>query len=496
MNQEQTPEQLAAMTDAMSSKFAAASAKPPEAPVCYGRIISVRGPVVDVRFEKTEDMPSTYDVLIGQAFDKRKIVIEVAEHLSKNDVRCISLSDTISLQLNTKVVNTRKAISIRTGDELFGRIINVFGDPIDNLGEFSGVDFRVTRRPPRPELFNIKSKFSLKPEVLETGIKFMDILYPLCKGGKTGILGGAGCGKSVVILELINNIVKKYDGACVFVGIGERIREGNDLFYELKENNLLHRVKLVFGQMNEPPGARFECVNTGITLAEELAEQNKDVLLFMDNVFRFIQGGMEIAALLGRVPGESGYQPTLQSEVNAVQERIRSIPGRGSITSLQAVYVPADDMTDPSVVSIFSCLDGALALSRDLAQRGFYPAIDALRSSCTNLDARIVGQRQYDLSQKMLALFSKHNSLKRIVQVVGVEELPKLDQLDYKRAEKLINFMTQPFTVGEAFTGKKGEFVKTSEALDDVEAIISGVYDKLGAKDFYLIGRAPQKKMN
>jgi len=465
-----------------------------EAP-CYGRIISVRGPVVDVRFEKTEDMPGTYDILIGQAFDKRKIVIEVAEHLSKNDVRCISLSDTLNLQLNTKVLNTRQSVSIRTGDELFGRIINVFGDPVDNMAEFTGTNFRVTRRPPRPELFNIKSKFSLKPEVLETGIKFMDLLYPLCKGGKTGILGGAGCGKSVVILELINNIVKKYDGACVFVGIGERIREGNDLFHELKENNLLHRVKLVFGQMNEPPGARFECVNTGITLAEELAEQNKDVLLFMDNVFRFIQGGMEIAALLGRVPGESGYQPTLQSEVNYVQERIRSIPGRGSITSLQAVYVPADDMTDPSVVSIFSCLDGALSLSRDLAQRGFYPAIDALRSSCTNLDARIVGQRQYDLSQKMLALFAKHNALKRIVQVVGVEELQKEDQMDYKRAEKLINFMTQPFTVGEAFTGKKGEFVKTSEALDDCEAIISGVYDKLTPKDFYLIGRAPQRKM-
>ncbi len=472
------------------------TADPAAAPSCYGRIIAVRGPVVDVRFDKTEDMPGTYDILLGQTFDKRKIVIEVAEHLSKNDVRCIALSDTLNLQLNTKVLNTRKSVSIRTGDELFGRIINVFGDPIDNMPEFSGGNFRVTRRPPRPDIFNIKSKFGLKPEVLETGIKYMDLLYPLCKGGKTGILGGAGCGKSVVILELINNVVKKYDGACVFVGIGERIREGNDLFHELKENHLLHRVKLVFGQMNEPPGARFECVNTGITLAEELAEQNKDVLLFMDNVFRFIQGGMEIAALLGRVPGESGYQPTLQSEVNYVQERIRSIPGRGSITSLQAVYVPADDMTDPSVVAIFSSLDGALTLSRDLAQRGFYPAIDPLRSSCTNLDARIVGARQYKLSLKMLALFAKHNALKRIVQVVGVEELQREDQLDFKRAEKLINFMTQPFTVSESFTGKKGEFVKTSDAIDDCEAIISGVYDKLDPKDFYLIGRAPQKKID
>ncbi|MDD5226546.1 MAG: F0F1 ATP synthase subunit beta [Candidatus Omnitrophica bacterium] len=460
----------------------------------YGRVISVRGPVADVRFEQVKDLPALYDVLIGQSFNKRKVVLEVAEHLSKNDVRCIALSETLNLQLNSKILNTRKPVSIRTGDELYGRIINVFGDPVDNMAPFTGTEFKVTRRPARLEQYNLKSKFSTKPEFLETGIKFLDILFPLCKGSKMGILGGAGCGKSVVILELINNIVKKHDGVCVFTGIGERIREGNDLFYDLRDNNLLPKIKLVFGQMNEPPGARYECVNTGIRLAEDLAEQNKDVILFMDNVFRFIQGGQEISTLLGRVPGESGYQPTLQSEVNTVEERIRSIPGYGSITSLQAVYVPADDMTDPSVVAIFSCLDGALALSRDLAQRGYYPAIDPLRSSCSNLDPRIVGQRPYNISQKLLALFAKHASLKRIVQVVGVEELPKDDQTDYKRAEKLLNFMTQPFTVGEAFTGKKGEFVSVGDGVDDCEAIISGVYDKLPASDFYLIGRAPKKK--
>ncbi len=460
----------------------------------YGRIIAVRGPVADVRFEQVKDLPALYDVLIGQSFNKNKVVLEVAEHLSQNDVRCIALSETLNLQLNSKVLNTRKPVSIRTGDELFGRIINVFGDPVDNMANFTGTEFKVTRRPARLEQYNLKSKFSTKPEFLETGIKYLDILFPLCKGSKMGILGGAGCGKSVVILELINNIVKKHDGVCVFTGIGERIREGNDLFYDLRDNNLLAKIKLVFGQMNEPPGARYECVNTGIRLAEDLAEQNKDVILFMDNVFRFIQGGQEISTLLGRVPGESGYQPTLQSEVNTVEERIRSIPGYGSITSLQAVYVPADDMTDPSVVAIFSCLDGALALSRDLAQRGYYPAIDPLRSSCSNLDPRIVGQRPYNISQKLLSLFAKHASLKRIVQVVGVEELPKEDQIDYKRAEKLLNFMTQPFTVGEAFTGKKGAFVPVSDGVDDCEAIISGVYDKLPASDFYLIGRAPKKK--
>jgi len=459
-----------------------------------GRIIGVRGPVIDVTFDKIGDLPALFDVLIGQTFDKRKVVMEVAEHLSKNDVRCISLSETLNLQLNSKVVNTMKPVTIRTGDELFGRIINVFGDPIDQLGAFTGKDFKVIRRPPREEQFNMKSKFDVKPEFLETGIKYIDLLFPLCKGSKMGILGGAGCGKSVVILELINNIVKKHSGVCIFTGIGERIREGYDLFAELKENNLLAKVKLVFGQMNEPPGARYECVNTGITLAEDMAEQNKDVLLFMDNVFRFIQGGQEISALLGRVPGESGYQPTLQSEVNSVQERIRSIPGRGSITSLQAVYVPSDDMTDPAVVAIFSCLDGALSLSRDLAQKGFYPAIDPLKSGCANLNPRIVGQKAYNLSQKMLALFAKYNSLKRIVQVVGVEELPKEDQIDFRRAEKLLNFMTQPFTVGEAFTGRKGEFVAVTDAVDDCEAIVSGVFDKLPASDFYLIGRTPKKK--
>jgi len=457
----------------------------------FGTVIGVRGPVVDIRFEDMRNIPALYVVLEGKTIDKRKVVLQVAEHLGGKDVRCISLTSTLNLQLNSKVFNTRKPVSIRVGDELFGRIISVFGDPIDNLPAFTSDNFRMIRRPPRPEIFDVKDKRGVATEVLETGMKYIDLLFPLVKGSKTGVLGGAGCGKSVVILELINNIVKKHSGACVFVGIGERIREGNDLFNELRQANLLGKVKLVFGQMNEPPGARYECVNTGITLAEELAENNKDVLLFMDNIFRFVQGGQEISTLLGRVPGESGYQPTLASEVNSAEERIRSIPGGGSITSFQAVYVPADDMTDPSVVAIFSCLDASMSLSRDLAQRGFFPAIDALKSSSSNLNPRIVGERHYQFSQKMMALFAKHSALRRIVQVVGLEELPKEDQRDYKRAEKLINFMTQPFHVAEAFTGKKGEYVPIKDALDDVEKIISGYYDKLPASDFYLIGRAP-----
>lgn len=456
-----------------------------------GRIFGVRGPVVDVRFDKVEDIPALYDVVETINFEGRRVVLQVAEHKGNKDVRCISLSDTLFVQLNQEAVNTRKPVQIQTGDELFGRIINVFGQPIDQMGPLAVSPRRVIRRPARQDPFNLKSKFGEKPQVLDCGIKFIDALFPVVKGSKTGILGGAGCGKSVVILEMINNIVKFHDGCCVFTGIGERIREGNDLFNELKEANLLDKVKLVFGQMNEPPGARFECVNTGITLAETLAEENKDVLLFMDNVFRFVQGGQEIATLLGRVPGESGYQPTLASEVNGVEERIRSIPGGASVSSFQAVYVPADDMTDPAVVAIFSCLDSVLALSRDLAQKGLFPAIDPLLSSCSNLDPRIVGQKHYDVAQKMIMIFSKYKSLQRIVQVVGLEEIPKEDQVDYKRGEKLVNFMTQPFQTAEAFTGKKGMFIPTEDTISDCEKILNGHYDNAKSDEFYMINRAP-----
>lgn len=459
--------------------------------LAVGKVIAVRGPVVDIRFQRVDDIPALYQIVETKNFVGRRVVLEVAEHLGGLDVRCVSLSDTLNLQLNVEAVNTRKPVNIRVGDDLFGRIINVFGEPIDQLGPLSSTEFKITRRPPREDSFNLKSRYGEKAQVLPTGIKYIDMLFPMVKGSKTGILGGAGCGKSVVILELINNIVKAHDGVCVFVGIGERIREGHDLFHELRDNNLLPKVKLVFGQMNEPPGARFECVNTGITLAEDLAEKNKDVLLFMDNIFRFVQGGQEISTLLGRVPGESGYQPTLSSEVNYVEERIRSIPGGGSITSYQAVYVPADDMTDPAVVAIFSCLDTVMALSRDLAQKGFYPAIDPLLSSSSNLDPRVVGQKHYDLSQRMITLFAKFKSLQRIVQVVGLEEIPKEDQIDYKRGEKLLNFMTQPFTVAEAFTGKKGMFIPTEDSIDDCLKIIEGYYDQLKASEFYLINRAP-----
>jgi len=455
-----------------------------------GRIISVQGPVVDVKFDGADMlMPSLYDVLKAEAFDGRVVLLEVAEHLEGQVVRCISLSSTLNLQKNSRAYITGGPVEIPVGDELYGRIVNLYGKPLDNKPEVVTKEKWKIRRPPLEPNWNLTSKLTERPAVLETGIKVIDLLFPLVKGSKTGILGGAGCGKTVIILEIMNNIVVKHSGACVFAGIGERIREGHELFFELKDHGLLKNVMMVFGQMNEPPGARYEVVNTGITMAEYIQSKNKDVLLFMDNIFRFVQGGQEVSILLGRVPSETGYQPTLASEVGTVQERIRSVKGRGSVTALQAVYVPADDMTDPAVVAIFSYLDSIIKLSRDLAQKGFFPAIDPVTSSSSNLDPNIVGQRHFDISQQVVTLLNKYGSLHKIVQVIGEEELSKQDRIDYGRASKLLNFMTQPFIVSEVFTGMKGEYVTIDETLDSCDKIISGDVDKRKPKEFYMIGK-------
>ena len=457
-----------------------------------GKIICVQGPIADCWFDNPEDMPALYDVIKAYTVDGKEVILQTAEHLSKNVVRTVALMDTLNLQLNATVFNTNKSITIPMGDGCFGRVMDATGRPLDNAGEFD-CPGRVPIRTLKKSIgFNLEDKKGEKFEVLETGIKYFDLLFPLVKGSKTGILGGAGCGKTVVILELINNIVKRHGGACVFSGIGERIREGNELYFELKESNLLQNVMLAFGQMDQPPGARAEVVNAGLCLAEYLQAKNKDVLLFMDNVYRYIQGGQEISTLLGRVPAETGYQPTLASEISAVQERIRSVEGGGSITAFQAVYVPADDFTDPAVVAIFSYLDGMIVLSRDLVQRGMYPAIDPLQSACTNLDRAIVGKRHYDVSQQVIQYFNKHNGLKRIVAVIGVEELNKEDQKVFTRAEKLYNFMTQPFHVSEVFTGKKGEYVTIEENIEGCAQILNGDFDKLRKEDFYMIGKVPR----
>lgn len=454
-----------------------------------GRIISVQGPVVDVWFD--DNMPALYDVVEAFTVEGKKVILQTAEHLSGNIVRTIALMDTLNLQLNSTCYNTFKSITIPMGDGCFGRVMDAVGRPLDNKGDYDCLVRVPIRTLQKPIGFNLANKKGEKPEILETGIKYFDLLFPLVKGSKTGVLGGAGCGKTVVILELINNIVKAHGGACVFAGIGERIREGNELYHELKDANLLKNVMLAYGQMDQPPGARAEIVNVGLCLAEYLQAKNKDVLLFMDNVYRYIQGGQEISTLLGRVPAETGYQPTLASEVSAVQERIRSVEGGGSITAFQAVYVPADDMTDPAVVAIFSYLDGCIVLSRDLVQRGMYPAIDPLQSSCTNLDPDVVGMRHYQIAQNVLQHFNKHEALKRIVAVIGVEELSKEDQKIFTRADKLYNFMTQPFHVSEVFTGKKGEYVSIEENVNGCDRILNGEFDHLKKEDFYMIGRVP-----
>src|SRR3989338_3052749 len=449
-----------------------------------GRITAVQGPVVNVNFDNPKDIPGLYDVVEAYTFDKRRVVLQCAEHMSIKVVKCVALGDTLNLQLNAPCWNTFQPITIPIGDECFGRVMDATGKPLDGGGPIKTSATIPIRKFSKPVPFDLKRKKGEKPQVLGTGLKYIDLLFPLVKGSKTGILGGAGCGKTVVILELINNIVKAHSGACVFTGIGERIREGNEFYHEMKEHNLLPKVMLAFGQMDQPPGARAEVVNTGITLAEYIQSKNKDVLLFMDNIFRFIQGGQEVSTLLGRVPAETGYQPTLASEVSGVQERIRSIEGGGSITALQAVYVPADDMTDPAVVAIFSYLDGCIVLSRDLVQKGMYPAIDPLLSSSGNLDTSVVGRRHYDIAQKVTQHFNKYNGLKRIVAVIGVEELNKDDRLIYSRAQKLLNFMTQQFTVSEVFTGKKGEYVHIIETVEGCVKILNGDYDKVKPEAF------------
>ena len=457
-----------------------------------GRIVSVQGPVVDCWFDHDEDVPALYDVVEVTTVDGKMVVLQTSEHLTGNLVRTVALMDTLNLQLNSTCYNTYKPITIPMGDGNFGRVMDATGRPLDNKGEFDCPGRVPIRYLMKPVGFNLANKKGERAELLETGIKYFDLLFPLVKGSKTGILGGAGCGKTVVILELINNIVKAHGGACVFAGIGERIREGNELYYELKEANLLKNVMLAYGQMDQPPGARAEIVNVGLCLAEYLQAKNKDVLLFMDNVYRYIQGGQEISTLLGRVPAETGYQPTLASEVSAVQERIRAVEGGGSITAFQAVYVPADDFTDPAVVAIFAFLDGSVVLSRDLVQRGMYPAIDPLVSTCTNLDIDVVGKRHYDVAQHVLQHFNKHNSLKRIVAVIGVEELNKEDRAIFTRAEKLYNFMTQPFHVSEVFTGKKGEYVNCEDNVEGCAKILNGDFDHLKKEDFYMIGKVPR----
>jgi len=449
-----------------------------------GRVVAVQGPVVDVKFDKIEDMPDLHETIVSKTFDKRDVSLLVAEHLEGNVARCVALVSTLNLQRNAIAVSTGSPLMIPVGEELFGRIVNVMGQPIDGKGPINCERMVPIHKDVSRVSMDVDNISTSKSEVVETGIKMVDLLFPVVRGSKTGVIGGAGCGKTVLIMELIHNIVEEHEGACVFTGIGERIREGNELYFEFEQVGILDKIMMAFGQMDEPPGARFNVVLTGISLAEYLQESGRAVLLFMDNVYRFVQAGAEISTLLGRTPSETGYQPTLSSEVGDVHERIK-----GSISAFEAVYVPADDLTDPAVVAIFSYLDAVMVLSRERTQLGLYPAIDPLASSCSNLDPNIVGQRHFDIAQELLRILTKYDELRRIVAVIGIDELSKGDRTLYERARKLQNFLTQPMFVAESYVGKKGEFVSTGETLDGCEMIVDGKMDDRSEEEFYMIGK-------
>lgn len=455
-----------------------------------GKVISVQGPVVDVKFNSAQDIPEIFESVHVYTVEEKKIVLEVAEYLPGNIARCIAVNSTFNLQRHSLAYPTGDPIKIPVGESIYGRIINAWGQPLDQKGDIVAPETLPIRRHKTSNPVQISAeKGRVKFEVLETGIKIIDLLCPMVKGSKTGILGGAALGKSILTLEIIHNIVKKYRGACVFVGAGERIREGNELYHELSRRDILSKTILIFGQMNESPGARFEVTKTGVTVAESIQRKNQDVLLFVDNVFRFLQAGAEISSLLGRIPSETGYQPTLISEAAEFHERIRSSKETGgSITAIEAVYIPADDMTDPAVVTIFSFLDNVMVLSRQRVQLGLYPAMDPLLSSSANLDSDVVGRRHFEVAGEVIQMLSRYEELRKLVMVIGIDELSGGDRIIYERARKLQNFLTQPFFVAEAYTGKRGEYVSITQTLDGCEKIMTGHFDRKPEGDFYLIG--------
>ncbi len=455
------------------------------------RVVSVQGPVVDIKFDRLEDVSPIFSVIKTKAMDGREVILEVSEHLPGNVARCVALNSTLDVRRNEAAHVAGDCVRIPETEGFYARIVDLMGRPIDGKGEIV-VDSRSSLPVQRTDLsVSLKMDKALRreSEQIETGIKIIDFLFPVIKGSKSGILGGAGLGKTVINLEIILHIVKEHEGRCVFAGVGERIREGNELYFELARQGILPKTMMVFGQMNEPPGARFGAAMTGITLAETIRRRNEDVLLFVDNIFRFVQAGAEISTLLGHLPSETGYQPTLISEVGRFHERIRSSREMGgSITSVECVYVPADDLTDPAVVAIFAFLDSVLVLSRERVQRGLYPAIDPLASSSSNLDPDILGKRHYETAQQVISILQQYEELKRVVMVIGVDELSQEDRMVYERALKIENYLTQPFVAAEHFTGRKGEFVPLEKTIHDCEAIVEGRVDDRPAEQLYMIG--------
>lgn len=446
-----------------------------------GKVVQIIGPVLDIRFEANK-LPNIYDA-VKIDYNDIHIVVEVMQHTGDNTVRCVAMSSTDGLVRGVSAVSTGAAISVPVGEITLGRMFNVLGNPIDE----KPLDENVERWPihrEAPEFVELGTS----AEILETGIKVIDLIAPYAKGGKIGLFGGAGVGKTVIIQELINNIATNHGGLSVFAGVGERTREGNDLYYEMEESGVLAKTTMVFGQMNEPPGARMRVALTGLTMAEYFRDtEGKDVLLFVDNIFRFTQAGSEVSALLGRMPSAVGYQPTLATDMGALQERITSTT-KGSITSVQAVYVPADDLTDPAPATTFSHLDAKTVLSRKISDLGIYPAVDPLDSTSRMLSPDIVGLEHYNVARKVQEMLQRLNELQDIIAILGMDELSDEDKLTVTRARKIQRFLSQPFNVAEQFTGTEGIYVPIKETVRSFKEILDGLHDDIPERLFLLAG--------
>lgn len=452
--------------------------------MAIGKIVQIIGPVVDVEF-RAEELPPIYNALLideETPAGRVRTVCEVQQQLEGNIVRSVALTSTDGLIRGMKVIDTGQPIAVPVGPETLGRIFNVFGEPIDELGEVKTKEKRPIHQ--EPPAFN-----ELEPttQIFETGIKVIDLLAPYVKGGKVGLFGGAGVGKTVIIMELIHNIAVKHGGVSAFAGVGERTREGNELWTEMKESGVIDKTVMVFGQMNEPPGARLRVGLTALTMAEYFRDQGQDVLLFIDNIFRFVQAGSEVSALLGRMPSAVGYQPTLGTEMGELQERITSTK-KGSITSVQAIYVPADDLTDPAPATTFTHLDATTVLSRQIAELGIYPAVDPLDSTSRVLDPAFVGAEHYRVARRVQQILQRYKDLQDIIAILGMDELSEEDKVTVQRARKIQRFLSQPFFVAEQFTGRAGAYVSLKDTIKGFAEICEGKWDHLPEQAFYMVG--------
>ena len=445
-----------------------------------GKVVQVIGPVVDIKFN-SDSLPNLYNAIhINMGEDV--LVAEVEQHMGDDIVRAIAMEATEGLRRGMEAVDTGRPIAVPVGEEVLGRLFNVLGKTMDNAGDVNAKEEYPIHRPAP----SFKDQ-SVEPEMFETGIKVIDLLAPYQKGGKIGLFGGAGVGKTVLIQELINNIAKEHGGLSVFTGVGERSREGNDLYHEMKDSGVIEKTALVFGQMNEPPGARMRVALTGLTMAEYFRDKGQDVLLFIDNIFRFTQAGSEVSALLGRIPSAVGYQPTLATEMGALQERITSTTN-GSITSVQAVYVPADDLTDPAPATTFAHLDATTVLSRSISELGIYPAVDPLESSSRIQDPRVVGKEHYEVAMDVKNILERYKELQDIIAILGVDELSDEDKAVVSRARRIQRFLSQPFTVAEQFTGMTGKYVPIKETVRGFKEILDGKYDDIPESAFLFVG--------